>query len=379
MDNIFPMNYVEQLYNEGFMDEYSSDHLIIKALKGEMDYFNKYANLFINTHPLIKECDVAKTFIFNFSKALWFFAQHFPKSHIEDFVKNQLAAGKANYSEEQFFRALSEIHVINYLLLQTKENIKSCTYEPRLNGQTNPEARIELKDGTIIDIEVKTPGFPKTIILPKKARVKPNFIIEKNIEDQLIKYCKFNKIELVYPRVLKIREFIRSSANKFNVPTGKRHFNLLFINWTYTDFPECGLAEPITLLANPVNGLFINKKAHGLMKIKDEHINKISSIILYKDNISNLLLGAFEYHFQDNSCVLIQNQTNKQYIEMDVADIKYLEKLLNMEVYNNQSLITWWAADIEWGNEEQYEICVKAMFDIEAMFLDEYVTYRTPK
>lgn len=377
MDDITPINYVEYLYDEGLMDEYSSDHFIIKALKGEMDYINKHPNLFINDYLSLKEYDLASTFIFNFSKALWLFAQYFPKCEIENFVKNQLAAGKENYSEEQFFRAVSEIHVINYILLQTKENIKKCTYEPRLNGQSNPEARIELKDGTIIDIEVKTPGFPETIINPTKARVKPNFILEKNIQDQLIKYCKLNKLELAYPRVLKLREYIKSAAKKFNVPTGKRHYNLLFINWTYTDFPECELAEPITLLVNSVNGLFVNKKAHGLINIKDEHINKISSIILFKDNINNLLFGRFDYHFQDKSCVLIQNQTNKQYVETGIEDVKYLEELLNMEIYNNQPLIEWWAADTEWGSEEQYVRCIKAISDIENMFLNEYITYRT--
>lgn len=231
---------------------------------------------------------------------------------------------------------------MNYVLLINKHKIKQCTYEPRLNRSSNPEARIELKDGAIIDIEVKTPGFHDTNRRPKKARIKPNLILDNNVKTQIIEYCKINELELVYPRVLKLKEFIRSAASKFVVPTTKRHFNLLFINWTYTDFPECELAEPITILANPINGILTNKKAHGLVGIKNQHIEKISAVVLYKDSMSNILFGDFTYHFQDKSYELLINQANQQYIKNTEEDEKYLEELLNMEIYNNQSLITWW-------------------------------------
>lgn len=47
-----------------------------------------------------------------------------------------------------------------------------------------------------------------------------------------------------------------------------------------------------------------------------------------------------------------------------------------MEIYNNQSLITWWAADGEWGNVEQFDTCIKAIMEIEKMFLKANTEYK---
>jgi hypothetical protein len=59
--------------------------------------------------------DLATTFLMNFSPKLQYLSSIFEKESFNNFIENQLSAGKSNYSEEQFFRAASEINVLKYI------------------------------------------------------------------------------------------------------------------------------------------------------------------------------------------------------------------------------------------------------------------------
>lgn len=344
-----------------FMNDYSDEHFISKALKGKVDIFAKYPYLYKDQQYEFdkqKEATLANTFLINFFTKMNFFGNGFGQDKVEDFIRNQLAAGKINYSEEQFFQAISEIHVLNYFLAYGGKR-KSCTYEPKLNqGKSNPEARFEFENNMIVDVEVKMPGFIGNKRTISEPMVKPNLVLEKEIMNNIIGYCSENGIKVAYPRVLKIKEYIKSAAKKFEQPINDRHFNLLFINWTYTDFPECELAEPITLLVNPISGLLYNKKAQELVGIRQKDLDKISAIILYRDNINTILFGDFRYHVQNNSYAVIINDNSREWNDRDISA---LEQLLHMKIYNNEDILQWWVADAEWANDMQYKMCEKAL------------------
>ncbi|MBU3187209.1 hypothetical protein [Clostridium estertheticum] len=272
---------------------------------------------------------------------------------------DQLAAGKENYSEEQFFRALSEIHVLNFLMT-FGSGFKEGIYEPKLNSssESNPEARLIFENEITIDVEVKTPGFSR-LTKPNKNKIgiiKPNVIISDKGIRKIRMYCEKNKIELMLPRVLKLKDFIKSAASKFEVPTSNKHFNLLFINWTYTDFPECDLHEPISLFVNPISGILsYNKKTLELLNISEKELDKISAIVLYKDNINNILFGDFRYHFQDKSFAYLINDING-----NTTDFDLLSKILRINPYNNEMSIEWWPTDFECDKDKYKKNITKA-------------------
>ncbi|WP_006717486.1 hypothetical protein [Desulfitobacterium metallireducens] len=351
------------------MDEYSDKHFIIQAMNGNLDFFERYPYVASKSLNITNGLDLANTFLMNFSAKLFNLSHKFSKSDIDEFVRNQLAAGKDKYSEEQFFRAVSEVNVLSYLVNFTGR-LRSASYEYRLtkNGP-NPEARINLNDDIIIDVEVKTPGFEKSHSYPKSklGMIKPNVVLDDNGKKKVGQYCKNASLELVMPRVLKLKDFIDSAAEKFEKPSSPKHFNLLFINWTYTDFPECELNEPISLLVNPISGILYNDAALNFVKTFDKenkiykklerrNLDKISAIILYRDTIDSILSGDFRYHFGHNSFKLLLNEKNNNDL-----DFYLLCKTLHMNPYNTGSTLQWVPADYEMKSNVPREVAENAV------------------
>lgn len=111
-------------------DEYSDKHLLIRLLNGESLNFYGQEQLknnegFIFGKSLNTSNGSRETFLFNFAAKLMYFEEHFGQKNVYNFVKNQLAAGKSNYDESQFLRALSEMEILNYFSAhQTKNQIE---------------------------------------------------------------------------------------------------------------------------------------------------------------------------------------------------------------------------------------------------------------
>ena len=301
---------LRELETEGLFDEYSSDHVIKKAMIGNYSFFQKHKNL-IDIKDNSITSNLCKSFLLNLSNCLNLLYKKFDKVKIDRFIKDQLSAGKDQYDEMQFIRAISEIEVIRYFLLFISKNIKAI-YEPTtFSGKKNPEARFIYDDKYIIDIEVKTPGFNhiiKNIPDCKEGCIRPNVILPQkfSIKD----FFEKNNINMdfEYPRCLKLKEYIKSAASKFENVDHQKHFNLLFVNWTYSDYNEVALNEPITLIANSYSGIFINKKAYESIGIKQEEIERISGIVLYKDSFDNIINMDLRYHFRTpNTIVFIPN------------------------------------------------------------------------
>ncbi|WP_286817959.1 hypothetical protein [Desulfobacter sp. UBA2225] len=291
---------------------------MIKALKNDFDYFSKYSH-FVDEYQagltFGKNFELfGQNFIINLSNKLTIFERLFGEEVAKEFITNQMAAGKENYDEAQFIRALSEVHVLNYLASYTSK-IKNLSYEPKLieGKSTNPEAVLCLEDGTEIAVEVKTPGFKNQKNLNKSDElyIRPNVILKKTSLDKFKTLVESQNVNFVYPNILKLRDFIISAASKFP-PVTENRMNLLFINWTYNDFKTSGLNEPISLLLNSYSGLLHSKLARTEVKIPIDYLNRISAIIFYKDNFHSFIASDFRYHFAYNSIFAIPVNTNDE-------------------------------------------------------------------
>lgn len=313
------VRFIDNLNENGYFDEYSDEHFLIKAMQGKLDYFKKYNHLIKGSMYYSDDYGNAQNFLINFSTKFQWFYKHFKEEEMEDFIKNQLSAGKKNYNEEQFFRAISEIKVLNFLM-ESGPGLKNAIYEPKLgkNG-SNPEARLEYKNNIVIDVEVKTPGFKSQIKGDRRGFVIPTFLLSDKQKVNLKKQCEKKEFEFILPRVNKLKDYINSAGKKFEVPKSKKHINLLFINWTYTDVDSRGYLEPYSLLYNNLNGLLKNKETAISIGINEEALKKISAIIVYQDSFDSLIFGDFIHMWNGYNFRMLPNYLmDKELIDIDL-------------------------------------------------------------
>ena len=146
------------LYNawmNGWLDEYSNDHFLIKAIEGRLTTFIGKEQLTENniTFQSItregkyidstgEEFDFNFSFCINFSNRMQYLANSFGKENIKRFIVNQMSAGKQNYKEDTFFEALSEVSILSFYA--SRMNWFSMIYEPNViigKNSKNPEAK----------------------------------------------------------------------------------------------------------------------------------------------------------------------------------------------------------------------------------------------
>ena len=334
-EQTFPQNkllcsHIKKFWKMGVFDEYSNEHFLIKAIENDDEYFK---NVFIRNRINPKSAlDFGFNFIINFNSRLHGLCQKFGEEKIEIFMKDQFSAGKAHYSESAFFEALAEVHVLAHFLFFTNRRVLSAEYEPRLNGDSrcNPEARIEYDEDLIVDIEVKTPKFEPRDIL--KNALYPAVLLTDKGRQELNAYCRQQKISVQFPRVLKIKEFMNSANEKFSIPQNEKHFNLLFINWSYSDLYENPLFEPLSLFCNRANGLLVDKNIGKKLKIEEDAYEKISAIIIYTIPVETLLFGDFRYLFRDRCYKIIINPYSRY------SNSQLLHDLTGMAVHEPKEL-----------------------------------------
>lgn len=299
----------------------------MRILNGNMDYFIKYKNLIKGSIYFSREDINATNFIMNFSTKFKGFCAHFSNKEMEEFVKNQLSGGKSNYKEEQFFRAIAEINVINFLMTYGPSTLKEAIYEPKLgvNG-SKPEVRLIYKNQVVIDVEVKTPGFNTKILGDEKGVLIPTILLSSKDRINIEKQCDKRGIKFIPPRVSKIKDYINSAGKKFEMPKDKNHLNLLFINWTYTDIERRGYLEPYSLLYNNLNGILKNKEAALSMGIDETALKKISAIIVYQDSFDSLIFGDFRYVWNGYNFRMLPNLL----MDEELMDIEVIKNALRM-------------------------------------------------
>lgn len=281
--------YLLQAWNKGWFKNYSKNHFLIRALQGEIEAFNGYINMLeTSSGPFPHSLDtICSSFCLALSCSLAFFENQFSEKVVKDFMIEKLSGGKANYFEDQFFRALSELTVIKWFCIYTRgKNINENIYEPILSGQRRPEARF-IRDDIVIDVEVKTPGFiPKDNIKPK---ITPIILINDDGRRKLQERCFADDIEFRLPDINKLKQHLNDAAKKFVVPEHKKHFNVVYINWTYCDYPQYAFLEPFSLLMNDRNGVFRNKNVGKIFGFNEEVYEKITAIVVYNENIEGFV------------------------------------------------------------------------------------------
>lgn len=282
---------LQKAWEEGWLDEYSNEHFLIKALEGRLvDYPRLYSlpSSMPAMYP-ITENTFQLNFCMNFSAKIKGLISLFGEPGMERFFKDQLSAGKDNYDEDQFFRALSEVSVLCFFAASAK----SGEYEPKTNGKKNPEARLVMNNDVIVDVEVKTPGFRdfKNII----DIVIPAVLLDNEGRDAFLQYCDEHEISGHMPRVQKLKDFLNSAADKFEPVDHVNHMNLLYINWSYSEFEEEGYQEAFSLLANNSNGILTHKNIGLNLGLKEEVYDKITAIVVYTESLHGLMFGEFRF------------------------------------------------------------------------------------
>lgn len=309
----YPCDYLHTLWNNGLFDEYSDDHFLIKALNGRLDSFNwseQFINNNLSIYPVINKDRTinydlfCSNFCINLSFKLKFLSNVFGADKIEKFIVDQLSAGKDRYDENVFFQALSEIEILSFF--HRGFGWDSTDYEPsETKHGKNPEARFT---GTIdgkhyeINIEVKTAEFP--IVDVKRERKVIPIILENDKCAAVSNYCSKNRIRLIKPRVTKLVDFLNSACDKFSL-FDDEIVNLLYINWSYSDFPSNSFLEPWSLMTNEINGILCKEricdKLHFRETLNPDFKRKISAIIVYTSSIEELMFSDFRHVWQRGS------------------------------------------------------------------------------
>ncbi len=324
-ENVFPMGdldligYIKNAWIKGWFDEYSDEHFLIRAIKNQITDIEWKTQLMFNNSnsintPLNQNGEIdfnifSLNFIVNLSSRLFGISKTFGENKIKRFIEDQLSAGKDKYDRDKFFQALSEIEILSFYCCRYKWN--KAIYEPTIgiNG-ANPEAGFEAilpsEDESAptdikINIEVKTPKFP--IVSNMRSRtVIPTILLSDKGRREIQKLCEENNSICILPRVTKLVQFINSAAEKFAKPN-KNEYNLLYINWSYSDFPSNGFLEAWSLLTNEVNGILTHPEIGTKLPFKEpicsEAYEKITAVIVYTSSLEQLMFSDFRYAWQN--------------------------------------------------------------------------------
>jgi hypothetical protein len=250
--NIFlkPLN---DMWVNGWFDEFSNNHFLIVAIIEQKINYRTKEQIEIASTSLYKENNNdAINFLINLSCVLNKMIRLCGEKQIEQFVKNQLSAGKDQYDEDQFFQALHEIQVFNFFTNYGNPQVK---YEIPIGGESgkrNPEFRI-CNEFTIpgptpekplynkqfytFDIEVKSvEGRLDSSINDDKPFVVPTIAIDFNKRVQLKALCENKGFQLELPNITHVCDFLNDAADKFEYPKESNHYNILFLNWHIEKF-----------------------------------------------------------------------------------------------------------------------------------------------
>ena len=100
------------------------------------------------------------------------------------------------------------------------------------------------------------------------------------------------------PRITKLVQFINSAAKKFEKPK-ENEFNILYINWSYSDYPSNGFLEAWSLLTNDMNGILTHPEIGKTLPLNspvcNEAYDKITAIIVYTSSLNQLMYSDFRH------------------------------------------------------------------------------------
>lgn len=310
-DDFDPVGFMEKAWTRGWLDDFANDHFLIMALENRLNKFDWEYQFISNTTtdvftPLALNGKIdfrqfSDTFITNLSTKLAVMEQRFGSDKIHNFVVNQLSAGKRNYSADAFFQALSEIEI---LCFYCRIDWDTYIYEPPIGIHgANPEARFEyilpsangIPQKIQVNVEVKTPRFPIPEN-PKQRVALPAILLSDEGRKEVQHLCDSYNMKCLLPRVTKLVSFLNSAASKFDIPK-ENQYNILYINWSYSDFPSASFLEPWSLLTNELNGILTNRDIGMNLPFKEplhpDVYNKITAVVVYSSSLDQLMFSDF--------------------------------------------------------------------------------------
>ncbi len=304
----------ENMWNAGWLDSYSDEHFLIRALENRIQDI-QWKDQFLNNNsdsiysPIyrpggIDYSSLSRNFVINLSGIFKGMINMFGEEHIKKFIVDQLSAGKEKYNENVFFQALSEIEILRFY---GSRNPVNSVYEPPVTAESkrNPEASFEYilphsQKHIKVNVEVKTANF-NTSFDDNHSFLMPTILLNDKGREDFANTCKANKIKTLMPRVSKLVDFINSATEKFNEPEPDE-YNLLYVNWSYSDYPICGFIEAWNLLTNDQNGLLLypDKATKLNMKkpLNTDALKRITAIIVYTSSLEQLMFSDFSYSWQ---------------------------------------------------------------------------------
>lgn len=321
LDDIPPLEFLRSAWENGWLDEYSDDHFLIKAIENRLDDFVGKQQLvgnepnmqgFVRPDGSVALNAFGSTFCLNFSAHMALLEHIFGTDNIRRFMMDQMSAGKKKYNEDTFFQAMSEVSVLSFL---AQNHWIQALYEPPVDKGTNdknPEARFIMeycpdgdenapdakKETVIVNVEVKSPQFPHDSHADERTII-PTVLLTDEGRIKIQDFCEENGLLYMSPRVRQLQTFIKSAAEKFSVP-GPNEFNLLYINWSYRDFPSNSFLEAWALLTNEINGILTHPESAKGFDIFPEHLQKITAVIVYTESLEGLVFSDLRYVWQRN-------------------------------------------------------------------------------
>lgn len=306
-------------WEKGWFDEYSDEHFLIRVIENRLSDFigihqltENEINMFrtINDDGSINFEYFNSNFCMNFSKRMHGLTLMFGEDNIKRFILDQMSAGKQHYDEDIFFQSLSEISILSFY--GSIYSWQQAIYEPKLHIESakNPEATLKgiisySSKGTIVEelltinIEVKSPKFTQRLHQNNKIAI-PTVLLTNEGREKVKLLCEKFGVTFLAPRVMKLKDFINSAADKFTHPQNNE-FNLLYINWSYSEFPSNSFLEAWSLLTNKMNGILTHPKVAENIGIKPDALKKISAIIVYTESLEGIMFGDFHHVWQTSS------------------------------------------------------------------------------
>ena len=147
------------------------------------------------------------------------------------------------------------------------------------------------KKDVVINIEVKCPKFPSIEQREGKIAI-PTVLLSDEGRKQVPVFCEERGITYISPRVMKLKDFLNSAASKFSIPQ-EDEYNLLYVNWSYCDFPSNSFLEAWSLLTNSINGILTHPEAAHSLGVSSDVFEKITAVIVYTEALEGLMFLDF--------------------------------------------------------------------------------------
>ena len=106
----------------------------------------------------------------------------------------------------------------------------------------------------------------------------PTVLLDEQGRKAFMDFCKSHNLNGAMPRVMKIKDFLNSAAEKFEKVDHVSHMNLLYINWTLSEFEESGYQEAFSLMAHSINGILLHKNLGLSLGVNEEVYDKITAV-----------------------------------------------------------------------------------------------------